>query len=199
MSDTSAVASDRQQLGEQPDEPGDREDAALVARARDGDVDAFAAVYDRHARGVLAVLARIVGQPSEAQDLLHDVFIEAWQGVRTYDPSRASVRVWLTMRARARALDRLRRVERDRAARARLAEDVQAPAPMAERDLALREALATLEPPVREAVELTYFEGLTAGEVGARTSTPEGTVRSRLARGIACLQLVLRTGPEPAS
>ncbi len=173
-------------------------DAALIAAARDGDVDAFATLYDRHARSVLAVLQRILRNPGDAQDLLHDVFLEAWQSVRGYDPSRAGVRAWLTVRARARAFDRLRRLARDRAARTVLAEVARPEPSGTERDLALLDALASLEPLVREALELTYFEGLTAGEVGARMATPEGTVRSRLARGLARLHLVLRSDMESA-
>jgi RNA polymerase sigma-70 factor (ECF subfamily) len=63
--------------------------------------------------------------------------------------------------------------------------------PQTERQLALRQALATLAPSVREALELTYFEGLTASEVALHMQTPEGTVRSRLARGLESLQRVL--------
>jgi RNA polymerase sigma-70 factor, ECF subfamily len=163
-----------------------------MARAACGDVDAFALVYDRHAPTVLAWLRRLLRDRGDAQDLLHDVFIEAWQRSRDYDPTRASVRGWLLVRARARAIDRLRRLERERAAPAHL----EAPAaPAAERHYALHEALATLEPNLREALELTYFEGLTAAEVSLRVHMPEGTVRSRLARGLACLHDVLG---EPA-
>lgn len=155
---------------------------------RHGDVAAFAELYDRHAPVVLALMRRILA--TDAQDLLHDVFVEAWQSAQAYDPARASVRVWLLVRARARALDRLRR------ARCEAQVHVLLPArrahePTSERQLALRQALARLEPSVREALELTYFEGLTAREISDRTHTPEGTVRSRLARGLSHLQEVL--------
>jgi RNA polymerase sigma-70 factor, ECF subfamily len=163
-------------------------DVALMERARHGDVTAFAELYDRHAPVVLALMRRILAR--DAHDLLHDVFIEAWQGARDYDATRASVRVWLLVRARARALDRLRRQQRERNVRV-LLPTRRAHDPIDERQLAVRQVLARLEPHVREALELTYFEGLTAGEISARTGAPEGTVRSRLARGVSHLQEAL--------
>ncbi len=158
-----------------------------MERARHGDVAAFAELYDRHAPVVLALMRRILA--SDAQDLLHDVFLEAWQSAREYDPARASVRAWLLVRARTRAVDRLRRQQRER--NVHLLLPVRCHEPVDERQLAVRHALARLEPSVRETVELTYFEGLTAGEVSERMRTPEGTVRSRLARGLSHLQEVL--------
>jgi len=78
-----------------PPRDGAEHDAALMARAKRGDVGAFAAVYDRHAPGVLSLLSRVLRDASEAHDLLHDVFLEAWLSASDYDERRASVRVWL--------------------------------------------------------------------------------------------------------
>jgi len=170
-------------------------DVELVQRACGGDVDAFAELYDRHAGTVLALTRRILGAQAsgDADDLLHDVFLEAWQRVREYDPTRGSVRVWLLVRARSRALDRLDRHLRERTAHSALSRQAGARGayPPTERQIALRQALATLDPSVRLALELTYFEGLTAGEVSDRLHVPEGTVKSRLARGLENLQQVL--------
>lgn len=170
----------------------DARDAALIERAGRGDIEAFAEIYDRHADAVFALLRRILQHASDAQDLLHDVFIESWQSAREYDPSRASVRGWLVVRARARAIDRLRRLQRERSVRLLTVEREPLAEVPPEHQLALRQALSTLEPSLREALELTYFEGLTAAEVSRRVHSPEGTVRSRLARGLASLQEILR-------
>ncbi|HEX5657643.1 MAG TPA: sigma-70 family RNA polymerase sigma factor [Polyangiales bacterium] len=163
-------------------------DVALMERARHGDVAAFGELYDRHAPMVLALMRRILAR--EAHDLLHDVFIEAWQSAREYDATRASVRVWLLVRARARAIDRLRRQRRERNVRV-LLPTRRAHDPIDEHQLAVRQALSKLEPSVRETLELTYFEGLTAREISDRTGAPEGTVRSRLARGLSHLHEAL--------
>jgi RNA polymerase sigma factor (sigma-70 family) len=56
----------------------------------------------------------------------------------------------------------------------------------------VRQALDRLEESVRTSLELTYFEGLTAAETAEQMCVPEGTVRSRIARGIAALEQLLR-------
>jgi RNA polymerase sigma-70 factor (ECF subfamily) len=183
-------------------EPTDRapdaaSDAALVERAARGDVEAFATIYDHHAPAVLALLLRMLGSEPEARDLLHDVFLEAWRAVRAYNARRASVRTWLCVRARSRALDRVGKIARAERARralapARTAERAAQPGRALERQLAVRRALATLDSEVRAALELTYYGGLTAAEIGAQTGVPVGTVKSRLARGLAVLAMVLQ-------
>jgi RNA polymerase sigma-70 factor, ECF subfamily len=169
------------------------DDALLMQRAASGDVAAFAQIYDRHAGTVLALTRRMLGASGEEHDLLHDVFLEAWLAARDYDARRASVRVWLLVRARSRALDRRARSLRQRTGEAALASAADSSAesatmPQTERQIAVRQALATLAPEVRETLELTFFEGMTAVEVAASMGVPEGTARSRLARGLETMQ-----------
>lgn len=171
-------------------------DSTLMEQAARGDVEAFARIYDRHAATLLALARRILLHTSDAHDLLHDVFLEAWLGAREYDPARGSVRVWLLVRTRSRALDRRLRALREQSGNESLARCHEgAPGRAAhahpERQIAVRQALATLEASARVTLELTYFEGLTAVEVAARMGVPEGTVKSRLARGLDTLQRVL--------
>jgi RNA polymerase sigma-70 factor (ECF subfamily) len=184
-----------------PPRDGAEHDAALMARAKRGDVGAFAALYDRHAPSVLALLSRLLRDASEAHDLLHDVFLEAWLAVHDYDEERASVRVWLLVRARSRALDRRARHGRQQLLYDALAQSETAAAhndetPPTERMLAVHEALATLSQSVRQALELRYFAGLAVGEIAAHMGIPEGTVKSRLARGLEIMQRVLRSEEE---
>lgn len=183
-------------------------DVELMQRAQSGDTDAFALIYDRHAGVLLALAQRMLGAAAhgqaEALDLLHDVFLEAWQQVRTYEPARATPRTWLIVRLRSRAIDR-----RARAARgANVVAQIEAvPALNAlvarssaadERQAAIAQALMELDDDVRSALELTYFEGLTAPEISARTGVPIGTVRSRLARGLTRLRALLHGIEEGA-
>ncbi|MEZ4468804.1 MAG: sigma-70 family RNA polymerase sigma factor [bacterium] len=83
-------------------------DTRLVLGMAQGDKSALGQLYDRHAPLLLGVALRLLGDRPEAEDLVHDVLIEAWQRADTYDPARASVRSWLLLRLRSRALDRLR-------------------------------------------------------------------------------------------
>jgi RNA polymerase sigma-70 factor (ECF subfamily) len=170
-------------------------DAELIARARIGQVEAFAELYDRHAPRVLAVARRILGDACEAEDLLHDVFLESWQCVRDYDPTRGGVLTWLLVRTRSRAADRMARRSRERQARQLIFErelDSNPPLPTAESELATRTALARLESPLRMPLELMYVAGLTASEISVQIGVAEGTVRSRVARGLSQLERVLR-------
>jgi RNA polymerase sigma-70 factor (ECF subfamily) len=171
-------------------------DGELMRRAGQGEVEAFAAIYDRHAPALLALAQRMLSARSEAQDLLHDVFLEAWQCVREYDPARAGVRTWLLVRTRSRALDRMARRAREQDARSSLRPDqgvrAHASTSAADRRVTVRQALDELDASVRETLELSYFAGLTAEEIAARMDVPSGTVKSRLARGLQQLERVLR-------
>jgi RNA polymerase sigma-70 factor, ECF subfamily len=169
--------------------------AELMERASVGDVEAFAEVYDRLAPTMLALIRRVLGSPSDAHDVLHDVFIEAWRNVRGYDVERGSVVAWLAVRARSRALDRRARLAQQKSSYAVLP-GAAASLPPSERELALQQALARLPPQVRETLELTYFEGLTATELSTRMHVPEGTVRSRISRGLSALKDMLEPTTE---
>lgn len=171
-------------------------DSELIARARIGDVQAFAAIYDRYASRVLAVARRLLGPHppagEDAEDLLHDVFLEAWQAIRDYDPARASLGTWLSVRTRSRAADRRARRSREQQLLRGYERQAGRSSGAAESALATRRALALLEPPLRTPLELMYIAGLTAPEISAQIGVAEGTVRSRLARGLLELERALR-------
>jgi RNA polymerase sigma-70 factor (ECF subfamily) len=169
-------------------------DLELIRRAKLGDVQAFAAIYDRHAATVLALGKRILASLGDAQDVLHDVFLEAWQCVRDYDPERASVRTWLLVRMRSRALDRLGRRALEQRVQHSLPPSAAVLDPDAshpDRRVALRQALEQLDAALRSSLELIYYAGFTAAEVAAHMNVPEGTVRSRVARGLLALEQAL--------
>jgi RNA polymerase sigma-70 factor (ECF subfamily) len=179
------------------EEASSDDDAALMTRLRQADRSALGALYDRYAPSLLATAVRMLGSRREAQDLLHDVFIEAWEHAREYDVARGTVRSWLFVRLRSRALDRLGRAERVRARsleESGIELDLQraTSASGTVEVIAVNQALAQLPKDVREALDLTYFEGLTAREIAERAQVPIGTVRSRLARGLAALGVLLR-------
>jgi RNA polymerase sigma-70 factor, ECF subfamily len=171
------------------------DDGALIARSQRGDTEAMGMVYDRHAPSLFSLAVRILGTEREAEDLLHDVFLEAWQHVREYDPLKASVHTWLAVRLRSRALDRLGRAE---ARKTRSLEDTSE-MPVVALDgsaraldgIAVRRALDQVEANVRKVLELTYFDGFTAREIAEQMAVPVGTVKSRLARGLSALQALL--------
>ena len=87
-------------------EPG--RDQSLMAAAAVGDESALGELYDRHAGAMLGVALRILKLRQDAEDLVHDVFVEAWQKAADFDAGRGSVRSWLLVRVRSRGVDRLR-------------------------------------------------------------------------------------------
>jgi RNA polymerase sigma-70 factor (ECF subfamily) len=179
------------------DEPTARdEDALWVARAARGDTGALALLYDRHAPALLALAARILGSRSEAEDLLHDVFLEAWDRAYAYDPARGSVRAWLALRTRSRAIDRKKSagVSRTQPITPLLAHE----AALTARDAALtpdhalvRRVLAELPEDQRTVLLLGYFDGLSSSEIAERMRVPIGTVKSRVAAALGKLRSAL--------
>ena len=76
-----------------------------------GDRSAVGHLYDRHAPAMLGVASRILRDRRDAEDLVHDVFVEAWRKASSFSELRGSVRSWLLVRTRSRAIDRLRSLE----------------------------------------------------------------------------------------
>lgn len=181
-----------------PDFPS-LDDRALVAEAARGEVKAFAALYDRFAGVMLATAKRMLGDRGGAEDLVHDVFMEVWRNCDSYDPHRATVRTWILVRLRSRALDRLRSAT----VRREVTTDDVTPnesAPVSE-DPALApdraavvQALAQLPDEQRMVIELSYFHGLSSSEIAERMGSPLGTVKSRTAAGLAKIRSAMQIG-----
>jgi RNA polymerase sigma-70 factor (ECF subfamily) len=173
----------------------------LIRQMAQGDRGAFARFYDRHARQVYPLIARIVRDPADAADVLQEVFWEAWQSAASYDPSRGTPEAWIFMRARTRAIDRVRAVRRrsetfvapvDEGVTAAAADPGGDAAERAEdRNLVLG-ALGQLPDNQREVLELAYYGGLTQTEIAERLKQPLGTVKTRIRLGLERLREVLK-------
>lgn len=177
-------------------------DVELVRAAAEGDRQALAALYDRYASLLLALGQRILKNRREAEDLLHDVFLEVWRQARDYDPDRGSVRSWLLMRLRSRALDRLKSAGYARVVSLDGSPPRDEPISL-EADPALgpdcalvRRALAELPTDQRTVLELSYFEGLSLSEIAEKLGVPIGTIKSRLARALGRLREELDVAPS---
>jgi RNA polymerase sigma-70 factor (ECF subfamily) len=174
------------------------EDIELIEEAARGEVDALSALYDRFSGLLLTMAIRMLGDRAMAEDLVHDVFMEVWRNANRYDPSRGSVRTWVLVRLRSRALDRLRSAT----ARREVASDDIAPreaAPehedpsLAPDRAALVACLAQLPDEQRLVLELSYFQGLSSSEIAQRMGTPLGTVKSRTAAALAKLRSAMES------
>jgi RNA polymerase sigma-70 factor (ECF subfamily) len=171
------------------------DDAGLIKRVADGDRAALGTLYDRFAPAMLAVGQRILGGPREAEDLVHDVFLEAWLRARYYDPARGSVRTWLMLRLRSRALDRRRSAQRSRSVDVddfKLEAKPTDGGPGAGSDARrVRGLMAELPAEQQAVLELSYFQGCTCAEIAVTLDIPIGTVKSRMSRAIAQLRASL--------
>src|SRR5215204_3940328 len=84
-------------------------DEALLRMAVQGDGQAFAALIDRHGRAAGAAARAILGPTPAAEDAVQEAFIQLWRTASTYTPERGSLRAYLVVLVRSRALDLLRR------------------------------------------------------------------------------------------
>ena len=181
-------------------------DLDAIRRMASGDESALAVLYDRHATAIYSLALRITRRPEDAEDVTQQVFTQAWRTATGYDRTRGAVAAWLLMMARSRAIDCLRR--RD-PARDGTADDSQLaaipdPTPSVEYVVATREqvervseAMAALPDEQRRTLELAYYEGLTQLEIASRTSTPLGTVKTRVRTALMSLRIVITGQGSP--
>lgn len=167
-----------------------RDDAAeedLVRRLRSGSVDAIGDAYDRHHEHVRGFARRLAGDPTVAEDLVHDVFVSLPQAILRFQGA-SSLRTFLISIAVNLARHHLRAAARRRAAMERLErEPPEPPAPDPERCVArarlaraLLQALDALPLDQRVAFVLCEVEERSSTEVAEIVGAPEGTVRTRV-------------------
>ena len=156
----------------------------------------MAELYDRHAARVMGLAYRIVRNSSDAEDVVQEVFSQAWRTAPNYQATRGTVAGWLLMMARTRAIDRLRsrQARRDSGAEPDLealpSDATSQPDQIIanQRAANVRAAIRTLPAEQQTALELAYFEGLTQTEIAERLRIPLGTVKTRIRSALASLR-----------
>ena len=181
------------------------QDRQTIERMRRRDSAALADLYDRYARSVYSLACRILTDRTEAEDVVQEVFSQAWRQADAYDAKRAPVAGWLLMMTRTRAIDRLRarngRVQMVQALPTLPDPPDQHEGPEAlaigEQEAArVRAALDTLTESQRSAIELAYYEGLSQSDIAARLREPLGTVKTRIRTGLLKLRSALRDAAQ---
>jgi RNA polymerase sigma-70 factor, ECF subfamily len=183
-------------------------DQEMIARIGRGDQNAFSALYDRLNGPLYSLALRMLGDASDAQDALQEVFVQIWSRARTYDPEKSSVFSWAVLLTRSRAIDRLRARDRrlrvmvapgadeGKVAEATDASIVESAADTAnKRDEAahVRSLLNNLPEDQRQAIDLAFFGHRTHHEIAAQLGQPLGTVKARIRRGLLKLREQFRT------
>ncbi len=177
------------------------QDRLVMDRMIGGDQTALADLYDRHGRTIYSLALRIVSDRAEAEDVVQEVFTQAWRFCSRYDRSRATVAGWLVMMTRSRSIDHLR---------SRQARPDAQPAPIDMPDPAgpgpaqdamviageavqrVRRALGDLPLTLRTPLELAYYEGLSQTAIAEKLGEPLGTVKTRMRAALQKLRTVLQ-------
>ena len=181
------------------------DDRLLRDRLAAGDDQALASVIEEFGSLVRGVARRVLRDNAAADDVMQDVFVWLWERPDRFDPDRGSLRSFLAVVARRRAIDWIRRHDADRRRADRVAQDAR----LVDDDLAedittrddaarVRAAVATLPSDQREAVTLAFFGGLSYREVAVQLHIPEGTAKSRLRLALAKLSATLGPSGEVA-
>lgn len=165
------------------------EGAQLLKLCALRDEEAFSRLYDLYAGLLYGLACRMLGASQDAEDAVQDAFLQAWNQSRAFDSGKGSARAWLALLLRSRCLDRLRRrttrngYETAAAAESPTQEDgVMSALEWEQARLrgAVKEALDELPPLQRQVVEEAFYEGLSHGEIAAKTGEPLGTVKTRM-------------------
>jgi len=172
-------------------------DHSALERMVRGDHDGLAELYDRHGRLVYSLALRILRDTGEAEDVVQEVFSQAWRQASRYESTRGNVVAWLMNLARSRAIDRIR----SRRSRPQpvaddvrtvdvpdMAEPVDEQLALSSQAAAIRAAVDELSLLQRVAIELAFYEGLTHVDIAERLELPLGTVKTRIRQGLMKLK-----------
>jgi RNA polymerase sigma-70 factor, ECF subfamily len=160
-------------------------DEALISRIAGGDRLAMQVLFARHHVRVYRFVLRLVGNPSTAEDLISEVFLDVWRQAAKFE-ARSSASTWLLAIARFKALSALRRRpdeeldDETAAAIEDLSDNPEVTAQKKDKSAILRKCLTGLSPEHREIIDLVYYHEKSVEEVAGIVGIPEATVKTRM-------------------
>ena len=164
------------------------EEAQLVRRVGEGSPEALSDLYDRYSGMLTGLAFRVVGNRSDAEEILQEAFIQVWKQAARYDPARSSVSTWLVLITRSRAIDRLRskKVVDKTVTAVKNEKRPTHTSPSGTSDVLMQErrqrlgvVLGELPAEQQEVIELAFYRGMTQREISETTGIPLGTVKTR--------------------
>ena len=166
-------------------------DFALVSAIRSRNEAAVAQLYDRYSAIVYSVALRVLGDTAAAEDILQEVFLQLWRNPDVFDSKRGCLAAWLAVITRNRAIDMLRKRRPETeitdlviSTESDLFQGVEL-----ERTIEkVRVAMGHMPASQRSALEMSFFQGLTHGEIAERTGEPLGTIKTRIRSGLLLLR-----------
>ncbi len=174
----------------------DEDDLRLLQGIANGDRNCFRKLYDRYDNLMFAVIQKILNDKEDSEEVLQEVSFALWRKANLYHPGRGRPAAWLTSMARNRAIDKLRSKQRQAKLKGAYTGEMEAN-PGAKTGIggfeaarrrdtcrAVRSAVMELTPIQRQAIEMSYFGGLTQKEIASELGQPVGTVKARIRRGL---------------
>lgn len=177
--------------------------STILQRIAEGDPQAVQECIDQYGGLIWSVARRLLGDHTEAEDAVQDVFVELWKTAGRFDGNLSSEKSFVVMVARRRIIDRLRRAVRrldnvsvDDDNMPQFASEQHGDIERsAEASMAAR-ALLDLAPERRRVLELSIYEGMSHSEIAAAVDMPIGTVKSHITRGLAHVREALLSPPS---
>ena len=172
----------------------DTEGEGLLLRLAEGESGAAQAVIRAYGGLVWSLALRFCRSRHDAEDAVQDIFTDLWKSAHRYRSARASERVFVTMIARRRLIDRLRREKRRTEIEPMAAgpeSELTAPGDRGERGWDAEQAakaMRHLSADQRRVLEMSVVQGLTQREIAEATETPLGTVKTHMRRGLIRLR-----------
>ncbi|ELR96961.1 sigma-70 family RNA polymerase sigma factor [Gloeocapsa sp. PCC 73106] len=174
-------------------------DTELFLLVQNGQLDSLATLYDRHAPLVYGIALNLLNNAQEAEDLTQDIFLIISKKC-SFNPQRGTIRTFLSVLTRSRAIDRLRSRAR---AQSHLNQQILHESTrllsntpienifQRERAQQVETAISQLSNQEQEVIKMAYYEGLSQSEIAARLDIAIGTIKSRSRRGLLKLRQAL--------
>lgn len=180
-------------------------DDVLFQRMAEQDQAALAEIYDRYAKVVYTVACRILKNPTEAEDVTQEIFIQLWKKSSSYHSKTGTALSWIITMTRNKSIDRLRSQKKHSHLSDQDVEQSQStpeeteknnlffhPLLQKEKRTLIQKALTTLPKDQYKAIELAFFSGFTQKEIAQKLNQPLGTIKARIRRGMMQLRKPLQ-------
>ncbi|NYF81006.1 RNA polymerase sigma factor [Granulicella arctica] len=168
-----------------------QDDSTLLGLVQKGDEQAMASIFDRYSKVVYSVSLRVLRDPSAAEDVLQEIFMQIWRNPDSFTATRGSLGGWLAVVSRNRSIDALRRRRPSEqiddlplASTYNIADEVERNSMMEK----ARSVIHLLPVEQRKTLEMAFFDGLTHSEIAEMTGDPLGTVKTRIRSALLTLR-----------